>query len=209
MLVPILSVLILASAALHIRAEYAGPRMRVYVFKPLTTALILLLAATAPAASPFYRDAVLAGLAFSLLGDVFLMLPKDRFIPGLVSFLIAHVWYLVAFTAGTGFHTAVLPLIPYLVGGIALMIVLWPHLGKMRGPVLIYAAVIVAMGWQATARWEGLGGTGPLLAALGATLFILSDAALALNRFARPFPAAQALILATYYVAQWLIARSV
>ncbi len=209
MLVPILSALILVSAALHIRAEYAGPKVRVYVFKPLTTALILLLAATAATETPAYRNAILAGLAFSFLGDVFLMLPKDRFIPGLAAFLIAHVWYVAAFTHGIGFHTAVLPLLPYLAGGLALMFVLWPHLGKMRAPVLVYGVVIVVMGWQAAARWDALGGTGPLLAALGATLFIVSDAALALNRFARPFPAAQALILTTYYAAQWMIALSV
>ncbi|WP_457653325.1 lysoplasmalogenase [Rhodocaloribacter sp.] len=209
MLVPILSALILLSAAIHIRAEYAGPKVRVYVFKPLTTALILLLAATAATETPAYRNAVLAGLAFSLLGDVFLMLPKDRFLHGLAAFLVAHVWYVAAFTTGTGFHTDVLPLLPYLAGGFVLMYVLRPHLGRMRGPVLVYGVVIVVMGWQAAARWEALGGTGPLLAALGATLFIVSDATLAVNRFARPFPAAQALILSTYYAAQGLIALSV
>ncbi len=35
------------------------------------------------------------GLAFSLAGDVFLMLPKERFIPGLISFLLAHIAYII------------------------------------------------------------------------------------------------------------------
>jgi uncharacterized membrane protein YhhN len=35
------------------------------------------------------------GLIFSLAGDVFLMLPKEQFIAGLVSFLLAHVAYII------------------------------------------------------------------------------------------------------------------
>ena len=38
------------------------------------------------------------GLFFSLLGDIFLMLPRERFIPGLVSFLLAHLAYVIGFT---------------------------------------------------------------------------------------------------------------
>ena len=51
------------------------------------------------------------------------------------------------------------------------------------------------------------GGVAALL--LGAILFTLSDAALALNRFRAPFASAQATILSSYYLAQWLIALSV
>ena len=48
----------------------------------------------------------------------------------------------------------------------------------------------------------------PTFNALGAALFVLSDSLLAWNRFRNPFPAAQALIHATYFPAQWLIAIS-
>ena len=47
-----------------------------------------------------YAGFILAGLVFSLAGDVFLMLPSDQFMAGLVSFLIAHLFYIAAFTAG-------------------------------------------------------------------------------------------------------------
>ena len=39
------------------------------------------------------------GLLFSLGGDVFLMLPHEQFIPGLVSFLIGHICYLIGFNS--------------------------------------------------------------------------------------------------------------
>ena len=63
-----------------------------YICKPLATLLILWLASrTVEPVSPRYRRAVLIGITLSLLGDVFLMLPYDLFVPGLVAFLLAHV----------------------------------------------------------------------------------------------------------------------
>jgi uncharacterized membrane protein YhhN len=50
---------------------------------------------------------------------------------------------------------------------------------------------------------------GALSAALGALLFVASDSLLAFNRFVGKFAAASALVLGTYYAAQWLIALSV
>ena len=45
---------------------------------------------------------VLAALAASLAGDVLLMAPS-LFLPGLVAFLIAHGFYIAAFSRGVGF----------------------------------------------------------------------------------------------------------
>jgi uncharacterized membrane protein YhhN len=95
-----LTLLIAASAALTIRAEHRNARRAVYLFKPLTTVLVLALAATAP--QPVWRGyqaLVCAGLLFSLAGDVFLMLPRDRFVAGLASFLIAHLFYVASVLA--------------------------------------------------------------------------------------------------------------
>ena len=50
---------------------------------------------------------VVVGLVCSLAGDVFLMLPEERFVEGLVSFLLAHIAYVVAFfVAGTSATSA-------------------------------------------------------------------------------------------------------
>jgi uncharacterized membrane protein YhhN len=43
---------------------------------------------------------------------------------------------------------------------------------------------------------------------IGAILFLVSDSVLAINRFAKPFRAAEALLLTTYFAAQTLIALS-
>ena len=208
MSVLIISALVAISAFLAIRAEYFGPRSKVYLFKPLTVLLIILIALQTKNPTPqVYRIAIIAGLLFSLAGDIFLMLPSDRFVLGLVSFLIAHLVYIAAFTidgARPSYLTA-LPLLLY--GGIMLRL-LFPHLGRMRVPVLIYMLVILLMVWQAMNRWIDTSLTGSALAFAGACLFAASDSALALNRFRRTFKSAQFLILTTYFAAQWLIALS-
>src|SRR5512136_1237152 len=104
----IITLLIFISAFFTIRAKYSGPAWCVYVFKPLTTILIILTACMADVSFSLpYQRFILSGLLFSLAGDVFLMLPEDRFIPGLVSFLIAHVFYITAFMIETDFSCTV------------------------------------------------------------------------------------------------------
>jgi uncharacterized membrane protein YhhN len=155
-----------------------------------------------------YKVAIVAGLLFSLAGDVFLMLPSDRFIAGLVSFLVAHLFYIAAFTSGTGFGLSWRAL-PCALYGLLIFSILAPHLGKMKLPVAVYMVVILVMAWQAWERWGQTGQSTALLAFLGAVLFVVSDSALAVNRFRGQYASAQALILSTYFAAQWLIARSV
>ncbi len=107
--VVLLTVAILVSSVVAIWGHETGSTSpwQVYVFKPLTTSLILVLALIAPGPSfARYKLAVVIGVAFSLVGDVFLMLHRNLFLPGLSSFLAAHIAYLVAFTsdAVSGHH---------------------------------------------------------------------------------------------------------
>lgn len=210
MLTTIFSLLTLLSAALFVRAEYFGPRTQVYIFKPLTTILILLIALTADAPrDTFYQDAIVVGLLFSFAGDVFLMLPSDRFIAGLVSFLLAHIAYIGAFASNTQLLSAFWSPLPFLVYAIILLRVLLPRAGKMRAPVLVYGIVITVMAWRACEQGLQLPNTKTLFAFIGAALFVISDSTLAVNRFVNKFHSAQAIILGTYFAAQWLIALSV
>ncbi len=206
-----LSVLLLLSflsALLTILGKYRGPLWLIYLFKPLAMVFILTIAIRAAIGNwELYQISLVVGLLFSLAGDVFLMLPSDRFLPGLVSFLVAHVFYIVAFTSVDGFAFSWL-FLPYLLYGVIMVYVLWPHLGKMCGPVLLYMIVILVMGWQAGELWHQARDEWRLLVAIGALLFLLSDSTLALNRFRRPFAAAEAIKLSTYFAAQALLALS-
>ncbi|MBV8856654.1 MAG: lysoplasmalogenase [Acidobacteria bacterium] len=208
MLTAVLSTLVLAFALLNIRAEHVGERRQVYVFKPLTTLLIILIALQGThGMTGAYRALVVVGLVCSLAGDVFLMLPRDRFVAGLVSFLFAHLFYIAAFTSDGGHvwgWTAAL----LLFYGALMLKLLWTRLGKLKVPVVVYVSVILLMALQASSRWLAVGGWGSAAAGAGALLFVLSDSALAWNRFVGEFRGAQIFILGTYFAAQWLIALS-
>jgi uncharacterized membrane protein YhhN len=204
------SLSVVLAAMLAIIAEARGWRVAHYFAKPLTTLLILWAATDATGhPSQLYQRAIVAGLACSLVGDVFLMLPGDRFVPGLACFLLAHLCYIAAFTNGGHFRLDPMVLVPLglLAGGI--LFLLWANLDALGLPVTLYVAVIVVMAWQAGSRWRSIGDSATALAAVGALLFVISDSALAIQRFRGPFPFATPVILGTYYTAQWLIASSV
>ncbi len=207
MLVPALSVAAFLSGALCVHGKYSDSKVLLYVFKPLTTLLILGVAVAAGAFATTYGRLVALAILFSLAGDIFLMLPKDRFINGLLSFLAAHVVLIVAFALqATGLSWwSLLPV----AAGVVMYSALAPHLGHMKVPVVVYITVIAAMAWSALERWHLQGSTSAALAALGSVLFLFSDSALALNRFRAKFRSADLLVLSTYYASIWLIALSV
>ncbi len=179
--------------------------------KPLATACILVLALRAqPAVSARYRRFIALGLGCSLLGDVLLMLPGDLFVPGLVAFLVAHLCYLRAFFTLGVMRRLLLPLLATLGFGAACVAALWTAIAPpLRPAVIAYVAVLASMAGVALARARmAHGDRSARLAAVGALLFMLSDALLAWDRFRGPLPLAPLWILATYYAAQWRIARS-
>jgi uncharacterized membrane protein YhhN len=206
----LLSGLALVSAALYLRARHRGPQSQVYLFKPLTTALILAIALLAPdPPSALYKWLVVAGLALSLAGDIFLMLPGDYFVAGWAAFLMAHLVYIAAFVSDGGPYWSIWPLLVGLAYGVTILRYLWPHLGRLKAPAAVYMLVIVLMAWQAAGRIEQASGLSAWLAFAGALLFIASDSIMTIYRFVRPFASARFIYMSAYYLAQWLIAMSV
>jgi uncharacterized membrane protein YhhN len=186
-----------------------------YLFKPAATMLVWYSAwrVTTPV-SPAYRSAILVGLALSLCGDIFLMLPKAvlplGFELGLASFLVAHLFFLRALTRDARLFGKPWPLLVLLVASCVNLLVLWPTIGAaLRIPVLAYMVCLVGMTAQAASRALSLGTDGGRLAALGGLFFLISDTTLAFNKFHAPVPASPVLVLGTYYLALYLIARSV
>ena len=210
MLTVLLTALASVSAILHVRAEYRGALRETYIFKPLTMVFIILIAfLTDVRVTPVYKYLIIGGLCVSLLGDIFLMLPPRMFLPGLVSFLVAHLFYIAAFTlTGAGALPSVW-LIPFLLYGCFMFWVLSGYLGKLRIPVASYMLVILLMGSQALSRWLRTDQAGSGSAALGALLFIASDSLLAVNRFKGKSRHAPLYVMSTYYSAQWFIAHSI
>lgn len=177
----------------------AHPRLE-YVAKPLTTLGLVGLALSIEPVHADMRTAFVVALVLSLIGDVFLMLPGDRFVPGLVSFFLAHVAYVVGFALGPG-STGEL-----LVGAVIAAVVAIPIglrlLGSVRAnapplvaPVVAYMAVITVMLATAT-------GWGNAWAVAGAWLFFASDALIGETRFVHPRSWGRLAIIVTYHVGQ-------
>ena len=181
-----------------------------FVFKPLTTLLVIAHAWPRGLQQPAQRRWVLVGLSLSWIGDVALLWPQQGFLPGLLSFLLAHLAYLVAFTreqrVAVRMAVRMLPFVVYTLIAAAVLWHLWPGVPPaLRLPVLAYVLCLSAMAAQTGALALAGGPRGRVLA-LGGALFMLSDALLATNKFAGPLPLASLSILASYWAAQWCIA---
>jgi uncharacterized membrane protein YhhN len=173
-----------------------GRKALEYVAKPATTILLLGVAATLVPEDETRRLWFLAALVLSLGGDVFLMLPRNRFVAGLASFLLGHVAYVAGFGLGEGWRWILgVAVVAAAVGTPILRAVLGRGERELVGPVVAYMAVISVMVACAL-------GTGDPWAAGGAALFMLSDSLIAWNRFVRPLAWAPVTIMVTYHLAQ-------
>ncbi len=203
--------LLIECAALATVTSAAGLVELHRVFKPLTMVIAILWVVQRSEgtwlSSRFHR-LLIAGLAFSLAGDAFLMF-NGFFIPGLVSFLIAHLFYIALFKQGQAWFPSRTALQATLLFGGAMYAFLW--LGglpaALRLPVLAYVTVIALMAAQAIGRATVLRDSAAVGLAIGAGFFMVSDTLLAINRFVSPLPMAQLWVLSTYYMAQVLIVR--
>jgi len=166
-----------------------------WVAKPATLALLLLWAGLGPASS----WPLLAALTFSLLGDVYLMLPADLFLPGLLAFLLGHIAYVAAFDATPLARGIWFAIVLALSAPLSLRLLRATPGTALRVAVGVYMVVIALMVGSAIA-------SGALLAAAGAVLFMASDSMIALNRFVSPFAGARLTIIVTYHLGQLLLA---
>jgi uncharacterized membrane protein YhhN len=213
LLLPLLSLAALLTGGLTIREYSRRPTRRtvIYICKPLTTILILAVAVLPGTLlrNP-YASAVGIGLLFSIFGDIWEMFPRRHFLKALVCFLVTHVFYAAAFLTDMPESGSWWLLLPFGAFSASFWAYLRPGLSPvMKAAVGVYAAVIAVMAGLAVRRLAAGFSIGALCAAAGALLFLASDAALAINRFRRPFRAAQTVILSSYFAGQWLIALSV
>lgn len=168
-----------------------------YLTKPAALAALLLYAAMGSEPSPW----LIMALAFSLLGDVYLMLPVDLFAAGLGAFLLAHVAYIIDFDVPLASRLIWLIVALAISVPFALRIYRSVPLGSLRTAVAAYMFVLALMVGSALA-------TGGSTAVVGALLFLISDTVLGWNRFVQPFPWARVVIIVTYHLGQLGLAHA-
>ena len=190
-----------------------------FIFKPLTTLMVIAYAWPRGSDAPTQRRFIRIGLFLSLAGDVFLIWPVQGFLPGLFAFLLSHLAYIAAFCVPVKFAAKPLVFVAYAALAALILSQLWPGVpGALRVPVLAYVACLATMAAQAAAWWRCRAGTAASnaapdamqarAAALGGLLFMASDSLLAINKFGAPLPLSSLWILATYWTAQWCIASA-
>jgi uncharacterized membrane protein YhhN len=157
----------------------------------------------------WWRDAIVLGLISSWAGDILLQV-DGMFIPGLCSFLLAHIFYISFFVSTKSdtksfFKLRPVMLIAVLAYLIELMHLLWPTLGPLKVPVLAYGITISIMMSAALWQYQKLEDRTAILFIIGAFFFIVSDSILAVNKFRSPFEKAGVYTMTTYIIAQLLI----
>jgi uncharacterized membrane protein YhhN len=163
-----------------------------------------------------FSQTVVVALLFSWLGDVLLMVEDKRyFIFGLFAFLLAHLFYVLAYkqhryedkTKGLSGVQRFRFSFPIVLAGTGLITVLYNHLGDLKIPAIVYALVFVVMVLNALFRFGRTSASSFAMVFSGAILFAVSDSLIAITKFLEPIAYSQFWIMSTYIVAQYLIVQ--
>jgi uncharacterized membrane protein YhhN len=201
----------LAVAGVDCVAVARGPKALEYVCKPLALILLIVSALALRGGEPIVRwGFTVAALAFSLVGDVLLMLPRDLFLAGLASFMVAHVAYIAAFSTAPvepGWLAVAALGVALVAAPLTLTMLKSLRAGGRRGmaaPVVAYVVVIGGMVVSALVTPARPGWTAgrSALAIAGALLFMTSDGLIGWTRFVRPLRRAPVTIMVTYHLGQ-------
>ena len=200
--VVLLLTLTVTVAVLDWIAVRVGNKGLEYVAKPGTMVLLIAAVLAMEPTDTTARWFFVVALGFSMLGDIFLMLPdRERFfVFGLGAFLVGHLAYIPGLVL-LGFSP-----VAFLVG-LVLVAIAMATVGrqvikgvqanepKLVVPVMVYMGVISVMVASAVA-------TGKVAAIIGALLFYGSDTLIAWNGFVRPWWWANVAIMVTYHLGQ-------
>jgi len=164
------------------------------------------------------KKILLTALLFSWIGDIILLFSDKGelyFIFGLVSFLVSHLVYIVLFNKQqttrendnkVQFWLGVFLILGYFT---FMFFTLFPKLGPLKIPVLVYAIVITTMlffAFKGSLKWSIPANK---YIFIGAIVFVSSDSVLAFNKFYAPIEHASFYIMATYCLAQYLIVKGI
>ncbi len=204
----------LAVAIIHLTGMFIDSRTVEMITKPLLVgSLLFYFLIETKGQRPNIRLWMVLAMAFCILGDTLLMFNRGDeffFVSGLAAFLTGHIFYIFAFRIiqkknQVGFHPLrSLVVLAYMV------VILWlllPAANELKVPVVFYATVISMMLIFAV-QLTKIGKFGWIIA-IGALLFVISDSAIAINKFYTPIPKNRWIVMFTYIVAQYFIVRGV
>ena len=163
------------------------------------------------------KNLVMMGLFGSFLGDVFLI-SKSLFIPGMVAFMMTHVFNIIFFSKIYGLKEAKSKLL-YSTTFILVCFCVFIYfqlngaMGKLIYPILVYMALICSAALMAVhvSNNKGTNIIANNFWIPGMLFFIASDAVLAFNKFSwsiqSPIENIGLVTMATYGIAQLLLVK--
>lgn len=178
------------ATALAIIGRTKGPQWLHYLGKPLILPPLLAASFWLPSLlPPNARVALAVALTLAWIGDIALMFGRRGFVLGLLSFLFAHVAWLVCFSLESepswGQAVWLLAVVPFAVLGLRGVL---RHVSRLKVPVVIYATALTLVAWRLLVRFDLLGDIGArawTIGVIGGGLFILGDSLLVRRRFAQ------------------------
>ncbi len=209
-----LTIAFILLTAIDLTGIFTGFSPLHYTAKPLLIpVLMLLLFFTATPVTG--KKLLFFALFFSWMGDVLLLVEQLDplfFIFGLACFLTTHICYIIFFLSIRSPNPSLLfrqPVLLFLIPayGLALVCFLYPNLGALKLPVILYATVICTMLLCSIHVFFKINSPANRFYVWGASAFVLSDSLLAINKFYQPFAFAGMLIMITYCAAQYFIVR--
>lgn len=200
-----------AVSAVHVAAMALGAEPLVHPTKlllmpTLAFAVVWTLRGTRLRGTPASAVAslLLGAILFSWLGDgasSFFPFLDDELPAMLACFGIAHLLYMWLFARPLGVRRVPLWTLVYAAWWVAMLLLLWPHLGALNIAVAAYGLVL-----GGTAALSTRGGA---ITAVGGAFFLASDSILALRLFLPPdlaAPLAGWWVMITYTIGQGLLA---
>ena len=156
------------------------------------------------------KNFILLALLCSLAGDLFLLFTGEGdlyFQLGLLSFLLAHACYILAYVHRGYFDNAKVAWAGLLLVVYAIMVYLYiaDGLGEQQPYVIAYIFILILLALVALLRKSYVSRRSYLWVLAGAMLFMLSDSILAIVTFKTAIPYAGIAIMLTYAMAQWFL----
>lgn len=210
-------IIFIAVTLIQLMAMIEGWLSITFFSKPM---IVLSLAGYYLASIPHRSPVMIRALFFCWAGDVLLLFVERNevfFMMGLFAFLIGHLLYILAYRThqsgdpekGLLTTQKIRYSFPIILAGTGLIVILFPTLGDLKLPVLVYAIVLIVMTMTALFRYGRTNTDSFWLVFVGAVLFMVSDSILAMNRFYSPIPFGEFLIMLTYSAAQFLIVKGI
>lgn len=202
------------TAIVNLAGDISGISILSDISKPL---LVPFLVGYYMAGVTRYRSKpLLIALMACWIGDVSLMfvgLNANWFMIGLLSFMVGHIFYIITYRQhrSESAENELLTVqkirfsIPVVLAGTGLVVVLFPVLGDLQFPVIIYATAIIVMVMNAIFRFGRTNARSFWFTLSGSILFMISDSILAINKFLGAIEMGGTMIMLTYIVAQFMI----